>query len=340
MALRLIELLLPQENSHQVDEILSKLSIVTSWQQTTQEGLTLTRMLTEADRTEAIIEALEERFGQYKEFRIILMEVKATSPGLEEEGDEAVEKKPEIEEEKPSPERVACLELTEKLNDAVEISRNYVLAIVLSSIVAAVGLLHDNVAVIIGAMVIAPLLSPNMALSLATTLGEGKLARRALKATVTGTCLALGLSVALGFATHVDPTVSEIANRADVGYTDIVLGLAAGGAGALAFTSGISAALVGVMVAVAILPPIVAAGLLFGSGFLFMGTKALLLALVNIICVNLAGVGIFLWQGIRPHFFWEETRARRMIRIAVVIWAGLLVLLVVLIYLNRRFVTS
>jgi uncharacterized membrane protein len=53
--------------------------------------------------------------------------------------------------------------------------------VVLSTIVAAVGLARDNAAIVIGAMVMAPLLGPNMALSLATTLGDTKLAFRALR---------------------------------------------------------------------------------------------------------------------------------------------------------------
>jgi uncharacterized hydrophobic protein (TIGR00341 family) len=178
-----------------------------------------------------------------------------------------------------------------------------------------------------------------MALSLATTLGDGKLARRALKANSLGMFMALILAALVGFAMCIDPTGSEIASRAAVGYSDIVLALAAGSAGALAFTSGVSAALVGVMVAVAILPPIAAAGLLMGSGHLAMGVKALLLTLANIICVNLSGVGIFLLQGVRPRFFWEAARARRMVKIAAAAWIGLLALLIGVIYLSRKFIT-
>ena len=267
------------------------------------------------------------------------MEVKATSPAVEAAPDEREEEKTEPDMEKPSPQRIACLELTEKLGGGVEISKSYILTVVLSAVVASVGLIRNNVAIIIGAMVIAPLLTPNMALSLATTLGDAGLARRALKAALLGMCMALGLAASVGFVMVIDPQVSEIAGRATVGYSDLILALAAGSAGALAFTSGVSAALVGVMVAVAILPPLVAAGLLFGSGYPAMGIKALLLTLANVICVNLSGVGMFLSQGIRPRFYWEEKRARRLVKIAITIWVGLLAILVGVIYLNQRFMT-
>jgi len=337
MALRLIEFLVPEDSGDRLDKTLGELQAICSWQLSTLEGMTLVRVLADADHAETIIEALEEKFADSENFRIILMEVKATSPPVEtpeKAPGDAIEKD---EAQKPSPERIACLELVEKLAGGVEISRNYVLNVVLSVVVATVGLVRGNTAIIIGAMVIAPLLTPNMALSLATTLGDAKLARRALKATSLGMLLALVLAAAFGFAINVDPTGSEIASRAEVGYSDIVLALAAGGAGALAFTSGVSAALVGVMVAVAILPPIVAAGLLLGSGYLFAGLKALLLTLANIICVNLSGVGMFLLQGVRPRFFWEAKRARRMLKLAAAIWLGLLVFLMGVIYLSRRF---
>ncbi len=318
--------------------MLAELKAIDYWRMPTREGMTVARVLAEADHAESIIGALEGKFAHHENFRAILMEVTATSPPVETRDEAPRDATGKEAAEKPSPERIACLELVEKLAGGVDISRNYIMTIVFSVVVATVGLLRDNTAIIIGAMVIAPLLTPNMALSLATALGDGKLARRALKANAMGVLMALVLAAAAGFVMNVDPTSSEIASRATVGYGDIVLALAAGGAGALAFTSGLSAALVGVMVAVAILPPIAAAGLLMGSGHMIMGVKALLLTLTNIISVNLSGVGMFLLQGVRPRFYWEAARARRMLKWAAAIWIGLLVLLIGGIYLNQRFI--
>ena len=342
MALRLIQFLVPETSSEQLEEALRELETIRFWQVATHDDSALLCVLTEADQAEMIIRKVEGMSFGDKDFRAILLEVKGTSPALEKEKDS--EKKNSNEkngEEKPSPERVACLELVEKLADGAEISRTYILTVIFSVIVATIGLIRDNTAIIIGAMVIAPLLIPNMALSLATTLGDGKLARRALKANVVGILLALALAAAVGFILFLQGFdlngYKEITGRAEIGYSDIALALAAGGAGALAFTSGVSAALVGVMVAVAILPPLAAAGLLVGSGCWVMGTKALLLTLANIICVNLSGVGMFLLQGVRPRFFWEAKRARRMLQWGVFLWIVLLTFLVGVIFLNQRF---
>ena len=174
-----------------------------------------------------------------------------------------------------------------------------------------------------------------MALSLATTLGDSDLARTALRASAVGIGLALALSFCVGFFLDVDPSIHEIASRTDVGLGDIVIALAAGAAGALAFTSGVPATLVGVMVAVALLPPLVTFGLLLGSKFLQLAWGALLLFLTNFISINLSGVICFLFQGVSPRDWWEADKARKAVRKAIILWIALLFALVVLIVFSR-----
>ncbi len=124
---------------------------------------------------------------------------------------------------------------------------------------------------------------------------------------------------------------------------DIALALASGSAGALSFTMGLPSALIGVMVAVALLPPLVTLGMLMGAGLTDPAVGALLLLLVNIICVNLAGVGTFLFQGVRPRTWWEASRAKKSTTIAIVIWTILLIILMLIIsqlknnFLNQIF---
>jgi uncharacterized hydrophobic protein (TIGR00341 family) len=183
-------------------------------------------------------------------------------------------------------------------------------------------------------MVIAPLLTPNMALSLATTLGDGRLARAAFRAALFSLLLAAAVALVLGLLVPFDPSVPEIARRSQVDLGDIVLALASGSAGALAFTTGLPAMLVGVMVAVALMPPLVVTTLLVASGLWGLAGQAGLLVLTNVICVNLAGVATFLYQDVRPQHWWEAYRARRMVRVAGSVWLALLLALVVLVYLS------
>ena len=238
-------------------------------------------------------------------------------------------------EEKP-PQRISREELYEDIKDAARCSRVYLAMAGLSTIVATVGLYHNSVAIIIGAMVIAPLLGPNMAFALGTTLGDLSLVQRALLTNLAGIAATTALSVIIGALVHVDPTLSEVASRTRVGLGDITLALASGCAGALAFTTGVSATLIGVMVAVALLPPLATFGLMLGGGHPALAMGALSLFLMNLICVNLAGVTTFLVQGIQPTSWWEKERAVKATRVAIGLSAALLAGLVGMILLLRQ----
>jgi uncharacterized hydrophobic protein (TIGR00341 family) len=190
------------------------------------------------------------------------------------------------------------------------------------------------VAIIIGAMVIAPLLGPNMGIALAATLGDSALAKRSLKTILTGVVVAMIIAIALGWFAEVDITNPEIASRLQVSYADFILALASGAAGALSFTSGVPGSLIGVMVAVALLPPLMVFGLLVGDGQFQTSLNALLLLATNVVCVNIAGVAMFLYQGVRPNRWWEAEKAKKQTRIAIAIWMAMLVVLTILIHVE------
>lgn len=236
---------------------------------------------------------------------------------------------------KKGPKRIAKEELMADLRGGFSPDSTHVVLVILSAIVAAVGLVKNNVAVLVGAMVIAPLLGPNMALSLATTLGDTKLVKRALWTNIVGFTLALGLATLLGiFLPNFDEAGPEILSRTKVAHSDLILALAAGAAGALAFTSGAPAGLIGVMVAVALMPPLVVAGLFLGRGEWTLSMHAFELVAANVICVNLTGVATFWIKGIRPRVWHEAERARRSFWIAVSWWSTLLAILIAVIVLN------
>ncbi len=325
MADRYLEILVPAERSEAVDAVLAEAKPSWSWNHVA-DGLAIYRLLVPAERVEGLLDPLQARFAGEERFRAVVMRVEAALPRPPEPEPEAA-----VEEEKPSPARVAREELYSSLSDQARTGPVFYATVVLSTIVAAIGLGRDNPAVVIGAMVIAPLLGPNMALALATTLGDLELARRALRANGLGLGLAFAVALLLGWLPFVDIDSGELVARTEIGVTDILLALAAGAAGALAFTSGVSAALVGVMVAVALLPPLVTFAIFLVRGDAH-ALAALLLLAVNIICVNLAGVGVFLAQGIRPRTWWEAARSKRRARRALLMWIALLAVAAVLVW--------
>ena len=148
-----------------------------------------------------------------------------------------------------------------------------------------------------------------------------------------GFALTLVFSIALGAMIGVDPTTPELASRTTVGIWDLALALAAGCAGALAFTSGAPTYLTGVMVAVALLPPTVASGMLISAGEWNGAGAALLLAAGNITSVTLAAILTFAARGMRPRNWWLEERAQRSARVGIAVFVALLAALAGIIFL-------
>ncbi|MBW4046847.1 MAG: TIGR00341 family protein [Proteobacteria bacterium] len=326
-------MVLKEENGAEVRELLREHTVLEHRQIRLPDGEVLIRILLDAEQIEAVLDLLGNRYTNEEGYRAVILPVEATLPRARADIDAT---RGQARTEEKSPERIGREELYEDIKEAAHCSRVYLVMVVLSTIVAAIGLYDNSVAIVIGAMVIAPLLGPNMAMALATTLGDLPLLWRALKTSVTGIGTAMALSVVLGVMLQVNPASPEIATRAGLALGDLVVALASGAAGALAFTTGVSTTLIGVMVAVALLPPLVTSGLLLGGGHVVLAMDALSLLLMNVICVNLAGVATFLAQGIRPATWWEKNRAVKASRIALVLWAALLAGLIGLILLLRK----
>jgi uncharacterized hydrophobic protein (TIGR00341 family) len=333
MALRLIEIYHKEGRADDIDFLLKDLPIMETWHDHLGEGDTITKVLLRAENAEPVLAEIESCCLQKeKAYRVVIVPVEATLPRPEEpapeEAGKAAAGKP--------PERIMVEELYQKVGGAAHVSRGYVLMIALASFIAALGLLKNDVAVIIGSMVIAPLLSPNKALSLATVLADRDLARRAMLTVGAGVAAALLVAVPMGMLMEVDPSARELALRSDVRHYYIFLALATGAAGAYTITAGVAEALVGVMVAVALLPALAAAGLFAGSGNWVDATGALLLFLVNIVSINLAGVVTFALKGVRPREWWEAEKAAKAVRAAVAAWIVLLLVLALLIIFEQQ----
>jgi uncharacterized hydrophobic protein (TIGR00341 family) len=339
VALRLIEVFLPKDKEELAKDILKDKVDFGIWIEEITESHILARILVYTEKTEEILDLLDKTFSTAEGFRIMILPVEATLPRPEQpkgEGEAGAEQKKEEEDEKKkNKERISSEELYQDIGQTIKVSWVFILLLVLSSVVAAIGIERNNVAIIIGAMVIAPLLGPNVALSLSTTLGDMDLARRAFKASIIGIGVVLAVAVLLGLFLGLTPDVPEVKTRTTVGLEDIVLALAAGSAGTLSFTAGLSTAIIGVMVAVSLLPPLVTSGMLLGGGFGDEGGRAFLLFLTNVVCINLAGIVTFVMQGIRPRTWWEADKARKGTRNAIILWTILLLILIVSIFLTR-----
>jgi len=334
MAERLIQIMAPAAKADRMRELIRGAGVV-ELRHDTSGAEHLFTLQVSAEQVEAVLDPIQAAFDSIESFHAFVLPIEAVLPKNPEQEQAASKDSSEPVAERSASSRISREELYADLSDHVRITRVFLAMVVLSTIVAAVGLSRSNTAIVIGAMVMAPLLGPNMALSLATTLGDTKLAYQALRTTVIGILLAAVVAFACGFLLSMDPQSTEIASRTFVGPTDLVLALAAGIAGALSFTSGVPASLVGVMVAVALLPPLVVCSMLLAAGHAGESLGALLLLLCNVVSINLAGVGTFLAQGVSPRTWWDAERSKRMSRRALAVWITLLVVVAVLILLSN-----
>ena len=332
MALRLVEVLLPADVEEDVGDRADSYPVVDAWSEPLSDGRSRVGFLVEAGAAEPLMDELEQDYGAREGFRLVVQAVEASLPRPEPE--ETEEPGPEAGEDDVPSGRIGREELHADLAESARLTPVYAAMTALSALVCAAGLVMDDVAVVIGAMVIAPILGPLVALSLATTLADADLASDGIRAGLGGLGIAFLLSVVIGLWAPVTPGIPAVEARSSVTLGHVGLALAAGSAGTLAFTTGTAAAVIGVMVAVALVPPLVAGGLLLGAGYPVAGAGALLLVATNLICVNLAGVATFLIQGIRPNRWWEAERARKATLVALVVWTALLAALVALILLE------
>lgn len=330
MALRFVEIFLPAEKQADLFKLIAEFESINIVQKECSEHQLHTKLLLNSEHTEELMDRLEARFSGIENFRIVIVAVEATIPRIETPATIETPKKRKIKFA-----RISREELYHDILEASRLSWLFTTMVGLSSIVAVIGLVRDNTAAVIGAMVIAPLLGPNVALSLASTLGDLELAKNARKANLVGILLPLCLAATIGLFLPLDTAGSEILSRTEISYTDIILALAAGIAGTLSFTMGLPGAVIGVMVAVALLPPLVTCGILLGSGQWEMAANAGLLFGANLICVNLAGVVTFLIQGVRPLWWWDKENASKATRRAIITWVVCLIALIGLILITN-----
>ena len=186
--------------------------------------------------------------------------------------------------------------LVDRIQASGEWNLDFVLLMSSSTIIASLGLIDDSAAVIIGAMLVAPLMTPLLGHGLAISQGNPKLAHMTLKAAFLGFLTAFGLATAVGLASREFVAATpEMAARDWPQLLDLLVAFVAGLAAAYASgRPGLLAALPGVAIAAALLPPIATSGLALSIRDFDLAIGALLLFGVNMVAIVLASA-LALW---------------------------------------------
>ncbi len=194
-------------------------------------------------------------------------------------------------------------EVNREISEGSHPSREYFIMLVISAIIATVGLLTNSVAVIIGAMLVSPLLLPVIGISLGAVRGDFRLFYRALEAEAKGIIFVVALVVALTLIIPNAEITSEILVRTHPTPLDLMVALASGAAAAYALSKkNIGATLPGVAIAVAVMPPLSVVGIGFALRRLDIAIGGLLTFAANIVAINFAASAVFWLLNFSPRW--------------------------------------
>lgn len=334
---RLIEILVPTEHEDAIHRVVRASDLRWSWHQSA-DGNTVFKLALPAEDVEDILDPLEPVLASIEKARLVVLAVEAMLPRRQKIEQQSKEQEAESGTGTTNPKkkrkRLSREELYLDVMGWSKVNADFLIMTVLSTVVATIGLAKDNATVVLAAMVIAPLLGSHMVLAVATTLGDAKLLFASVRTGLVGLTTATLTAFATTALMPLPLLGIEIASRTKVDLSDVVLGLAAGAAGALAITSGVASSLVGVMVAVALLPPLVVTAGLVAQGEWPLAAGAALLLVTNLACVNLSALTVFAAQGVRPRGWWDSKRSARLTALAAGGWALLLIALITTVLLQ------
>ncbi len=195
-------------------------------------------------------------------------------------------------------------EVVEDIAQSASPGFDFFLLVVLSCMIATMGLITDSPAVIIGAMLLAPLMSPIIGIGLASITGNANLLQKSLSALLRGALLAVGLATLVTLINNQIPFIAmqelprEVLSRTRPTPIDLAIALAGGIAAAYALTQpALSAALPGVAIATALMPPLCTVGIGLALGQWAVAGGAALLFLTNAVTIAFAAVLVFFIRG-------------------------------------------
>lgn len=224
-------------------------------------------------------------------------------------------------------------EIVEYIRTAASPGFDYFLLVVLSGVIATLGLINDSPAVIIGAMLVAPLMSPILGVGLGSITADAKLARDSASALIRGAIISIILSVLITLSNVYLPFVPslleiphEVLVRTQPTANDLIIALAGGLAAAYALSQPqLSAALPGVAISTALMPPLSTIGIGIALGRWDIAGGAALLFLTNAVTIAFAATLVFFLIGFVPRLQKANGKLPKSLLVAAILTALLLI---------------
>ncbi|MHA1754119.1 MAG: TIGR00341 family protein [Candidatus Odinarchaeia archaeon] len=205
--------------------------------------------------------------------------------------------------------RISTQELLSSIVQPAQLTQNFIVYAVLSAILAALGLIGDNVVIIIASMLISPLMGPIMGISLGIVMFDRRLIKNGVIAGIIGFFVSIGAGVVFAVATPYFTLTPEIMLRSSPTVEELGLAVISGLALSISTVSKETSILVGVAIAAALVPPAANIGIGLGSFNFDIALGSTLLLGINIISILIVSV-LTLWlKGIKPK---ESVRREKM----------------------------
>ena len=324
--MRLVQVTIPAGKREAVLELLDEESIdyVVTDETSGREYTAVVYFPLPTNAVEPILESLRKTGLEREAYTVVLSAETVVSEKFE-----ALEE--EYDEREDSEERIARQELEARAKELAPSLPTYLLMTVVSAVIATAGLLLDSPATVVGSMVIAPLIGPAMSAAVGSVIDDTEMFRRGVVLQVLGVILSVAAATAFTIFVQttnlvppgMDPLVlSEVEERLSPNFLSLAVAIGAGVAGAISLTAGVSAALVGVMIAVALIPPAatVGIGIAYSEPALALGSAVLVS--VNILSINLSALVMLWYSGYRPENFFQRDEARTATLQRVVVLVG------------------
>ncbi|MFK7790830.1 MAG: TIGR00341 family protein [Phycisphaeraceae bacterium] len=232
----------------------------------------------------------------------------------------------------PQLEREDRISLVERVQNASQWNFDFIALICLSTAIATLGLMQNSTAVVIGAMLVAPLMTPLIGCGLAVVQGNGFLMRSASKSVLLGFLVALLLATLMGTIIPHAGITTEMFSRGKPNALDLAVALISGIAAAYATARpNLLGALPGVAIAAALVPPIATSGVALSHGDFVTSAGAAMLFFTNIIAIVLGAAAALFAVGMQAQHL--HAREKRWTRHAIMgLTVGAVILSVPLVY--------
>ena len=224
----------------------------------------------------------------------------------------------------------------------VTITQNFLLNIILSSIVCSIGIIKQDVSILIASSTIAPFLGSILAYSFSLSVGDKDLMKQSIKTVLCGISLSISIGLIVGFLWNYLPNTYKI----DIGsnlfqemkfnqYT-FILAIASGMSAGLAITTGLPTIMASFMVSVSLLPNITITGITLSNGIIHIFFSSLLLLIINLICIVISSQIIFIIKKIKPKTKKELKIVKNINFINIVYYIFILVIIIIIKFIIEK----